>query len=69
MSDLYPFKCDFYIIDYDLYIEIQGTWMHGKHPYNKNNENDALLLQKWKSMLIRQDMHIHQHLVTVFLRC
>ena len=22
--------------------------MHGKHPYNKNNENDALLLQKWK---------------------
>ena len=48
MSDLYPFKCDFYIIDYDLYIEIQGTWMHGKHPYNKNNENDALLLQKWK---------------------
>ena len=39
-SELYPFNCDFYIKSLDLYIEIQGNWTHGKHPFNENNQKD-----------------------------
>lgn len=48
-SNEYPFMCDFYLIDYNLYIEIQGNWTHGKHPFDENNLNDINLLNKWKS--------------------
>ena len=33
MSEIYPFKCDFYIPSKNLYIEYQGHWKHGKEPY------------------------------------
>ena len=37
----YPFACDFYIPELDLYIEYQGTWTHGEKefhlPFNENN--------------------------------
>ena len=40
-SSLYPFDCDFYITELDLYIEYQGTWTHGDGkfhlPFDKNN--------------------------------
>ena len=32
-TDLYPFPCDFYIPELDLYIEYQGYWTHGFEPY------------------------------------
>ena len=48
-SKLYPFACDFYLVDYDLYIEIQGTWTHGGHPFDENNPEDIKKLNKWKS--------------------
>ena len=48
-SDLYPFNCDFYIPSLDLYIEYQGTWTHGNHPFNKDNEEDLKILEKWKN--------------------
>ena len=44
----YPYSCDFYIPDLDLFIEYQGTWTHGKHPYNEESEEDKNLLEKWK---------------------
>lgn len=47
-SDKYPFNCDFYIPSIDTYIECQYGWMHGEHPYDKNNENDIYKLQIWK---------------------
>ena len=47
MSEQYPFKCDFYLPDYDLYIEIQGTWTHGKHPFDKTNVDDINKLELW----------------------
>ena len=47
-SDLYPFNCDFYLFDYDLYIEIQGTWTHGKHPFDQYNVDDLKTLNIWK---------------------
>ena len=47
-SVVYPFNCDFYIFKYDLYIEIQGFWMHGKHPFIETNQDDITILNKWK---------------------
>ena len=48
-SELYPFNCDFYIKSLDLYIEIQGNWTHGDHPFDENNENDLKRLEYMKS--------------------
>lgn len=49
-SILYPFKCDFYIIEENTYIEYQGTWLHGGHEFNLNDENDINLINKIKSL-------------------
>ena len=43
------YNCDFYIIDKDLFIEIQGHFSHGPHPYNPNLKDDIELLNIWKS--------------------
>ena len=48
-SDKYPYNCDFYIPTLDLYIEYNGSWTHGGHPFNENNKNDILLLENWKT--------------------
>ena len=47
-SELYPFNCDFYIKSLDLYIEIQGSWTHGGHPFDENNQEDIDKLTLWK---------------------
>ena len=39
-DDRYPFRCDFYIKSEDRFIEIQGSWVHGDHPFDKNNPDD-----------------------------
>lgn len=46
-SDIYPFSADFYIIPNDLYIEIQGSWTHGPHPFDETNKDDIILKDKW----------------------
>lgn len=46
-SDSYPFACDFYIVDLDLYIEYNGTWTHGGMPFQPNKECN-MQLQEWK---------------------
>ena len=48
-SKAYPFNCDFYIPDLDLYIECNYHWTHGGHPYNENNIEDQEKLNLWKS--------------------
>ena len=48
-SAVYPFNCDFYIIPLDLYIEFQGTWTHGKHPFEENRQEDIDKLNLWLS--------------------
>ena len=50
-DERYPFACDFYIPSLDLFIEIQGLWTHGKHPYNENNNDDVELANKWKNSI------------------
>lgn len=47
-SKYYPFKCDFYIPEKDLYIEYQGFWTHGDHPFDENNIDDLRILENWK---------------------
>ena len=48
-SKEYPFECDFYFPDLNLYLEIQGTWTHGEHPFDENNPNDKKMVEFWKS--------------------
>lgn len=48
-SDVYPFACDFYIPSLDLYIEYNGTWTHGGHFFDKNNQDDLATLALWES--------------------
>ena len=45
----YPFACDFYIPELDYFIELNGTWTHGKHPFNSNSEEDKYLLEKMQT--------------------
>lgn len=49
IEERYPFKCDFYIKLYDLFIEINAHWTHGWHPFNKNNQEDINKVNLWKS--------------------
>lgn len=48
-SEKYPFACDFYFPDKDLYLEIQGTWTHGGHPFDLDNQEDLSVVEFWKS--------------------
>ena len=41
-----------YVEDKDLYIEYNGTWTHGNHMFDINNENDLKLLNIWKEKSI-----------------
>ena len=48
-SILYPFVCDFYIPEIDLYIELNFHWTHGGHPYDKRKDKDKLDIWKEKA--------------------
>nr|DAP54545.1 MAG TPA: zinc-ribbon domain protein [Caudoviricetes sp.] len=47
-SEKYPFSCDFYIQELDLYIEFQGFWTHGKHVFDKLSEKDLKTISEWQ---------------------
>lgn len=47
-DDLYPFNCDFYLLDYKLYIEINGNWTHGGHEFDEQNKCDIETLRCWE---------------------
>lgn len=46
-SKEYPFNCDFYLIDYQLYIEINASWTHGKRPYVETDIECMERLKLW----------------------
>lgn len=48
VDERYPFNCDFYIKSEDKFIELQGTWCHGGHPFDAKNESDIKILNEWK---------------------
>lgn len=48
MDARYPFKCDFYIVSEDKFIEIHGTWTHGGQPYDPDNPECQKQLLEWQ---------------------
>ena len=36
-EERYPFRCDFYVISEDLFIELNTHWTHGEEPYDETN--------------------------------
>lgn len=44
----YPWNCDFYVKDLDLFIECNFHWTHGKHPFNSSSIEDQNILYEWK---------------------
>lgn len=52
-EERYPWHCDFYIKSPDLFIEINGNWTHGSHPFDGNNPEDLERLNKLKNRLTR----------------
>ena len=49
---IYTFACDFYIPELDLLIEYNGTWTHGKEPFNKNKKEHVELLKSMEEKAI-----------------
>lgn len=45
--DRYPFYCDFYIVEDDLFIELNAHWTHGGKPYDPNDLWCQEKLQDW----------------------
>lgn len=43
----YPFACDFYIPELNLYIEYQESWTHGGRPYVETDEQCKQQLNYW----------------------
>ena len=48
-SEKYPFECDMYVPELDLYIECNFFWTHGEHWFDKTNKSDLEKLEFWKS--------------------
>lgn len=47
-SEKYPFLCDFYLVDSDLYIELNIYWSHNDHYFDNSNKDDIKTLELWK---------------------
>ena len=48
-SDKYPYLCDFYVKELDLYIELNITWTHGWHYFDKQKDQLKLLQMQSKN--------------------
>lgn len=51
----YPYLCDFYDKDRDLFIEVNASWTHGYHWYDA--ENDVDTCKKWKVKSKKSDYY------------
>lgn len=49
-DERFPFRIDFYVPEKDLFIEYQGFWTHGKHPFDISSEKDLTILKKWRNL-------------------
>lgn len=43
----YPYNCDFYIPELDLFLEFNGIWTHGREPFCENNPLHIEKLNRW----------------------
>lgn len=46
--DRYPYYCDFYIVEDDLFIELNAHWTHGGKPYDPDDIECQEKLATWK---------------------
>ena len=44
----YPYHCDFYIVEDDLFIELNAHWTHGGRPYDPNDYSCQKQLELWQ---------------------
>lgn len=58
-SSIYPFNCDFYFPDNDLYLEINAHWTHGGHPFDSTNKDDLIKLEQWR----KQNTDFYNHAI------
>ena len=54
----YMFRCDFYIVSQDLFIELNLHPTHGTHPFDENNIEDVILLDQLQSSDIAWDRNV-----------
>lgn len=47
-SEKYPFRCDFYVVSRDMYIELNGFFTHGGHWFDKTCQEDLDKLAMWQ---------------------
>lgn len=47
-EERYSFAVDFYIPERDLFIELNGSWSHGRHWYEADREMDQKTMQTWR---------------------
>lgn len=60
----YPYLCDFYDKDRDLFIEVNASWVHGCHWYDI--EKDSNLISSWQAK--STDSKYYSHAVKVFIQ-
>ena len=56
-SRKYPFACDFYIKSLDLYIELQGSWTHGKAPFDPDSKEHQQKLLEWQEKAKKSEFY------------
>lgn len=61
----YPYLCDFYDKDRDLFIEVNASWTHDYHWYDA--ENDVDTCKKWKAKSKKSDYYANA--LEVFTKC
>lgn len=44
----YPFNCDFYVVEKDLFIELNAHWTRGGQPYDPDNPECQKQLLEWQ---------------------
>lgn len=47
-KERYPYHCDFYIPEQDLFVEVHANWTHGGMPFDKNNKECQKQLADWQ---------------------
>lgn len=47
-KDRYPFYCDFYVVEDDLFIELNAHWTHGGKPFDPKDTSCLEQLSLWK---------------------
>lgn len=57
-NDKYPYNCDFYIPSLDLFVEFQGYYTHGFHPFNPHDINDQNRLNELRKRYDDKDQII-----------